>query len=58
MVSSQSVYSPADTIHGGFVATRTHGGDGKHVTVVIAVSASEKKAPPFLIVEGKNNMSN
>ena len=54
----KSVYSPADSHHRGFVATKKHGGDGRHVTVVLAVSASGKKAPPFFIVESKRNMSN
>ena len=54
----KKVYSPADTHHGGFIATKKHAGDGRHVTVVMAVSASAKKAPPFFIVEGKRNMSN
>ena len=55
----KSVYRPADSHHGGFVAIKKkHEDDGSHVTVVLAVSASGKKASPFLIAEGKRNMSN
>lgn len=32
-------------------------GTGPHITMVMAISASGRKAPPFLIVKGKNIMS-
>ena len=43
--------------HGGGVMTTESGGGGKHVTAVIAVSASGRVAPPFFIVAGKHVMS-
>ena len=46
------VYSNADTNHGRYSTVTAGTGDGRHVTVVIAFSASCKKAPPFFIVRG------
>jgi len=53
----QKVFGSANTHHGGSIASRVAGG-GKHVTAVIAISAAGAIAPPFLIVAGKNKMSN
>lgn len=44
----------SSTHYGGFNAVTT-GGNGKHVTTVVAVSASGLMAPPFLIVPGKHD---
>ena len=54
----RKVFGPSNTHHGGFVASAKTAGAGKHITCVVAVSASGKKAPPFFIVSGKNVMSN
>ena len=41
------VFGAADTKHGGFKAAPASG-SGKHITAVVAVSASGRKTPPFL----------
>ena len=40
------VFGAADTTHGGFRAA-PESGSGKHITVVVAVSASGRKPLPF-----------
>ena len=52
----KKVYSSTSSDHGGFLETNGTG-SAKHVTAVVAVSASGKTALPFLIVEGKNVMA-
>lgn len=52
------VYGDSSSHHGGFRASTTSSGTGRHVTAVIAVSASGKRCPPFFIVQGKQVMSN
>ena len=46
------VFGAADKKHGGFRAAPAYG-SGKHITAVVAVSASGRKPPPFFIVAGK-----
>lgn len=52
------VFGASSTDHGGCISQSTGSGEGRHVTAVIAVSASGHKAPPFFIVQGKNVMRN
>eukprot|EP00171_Calliarthron_tuberculosum_P003170 IDg3170t1 len=49
------VFGSSGTHHGGSRAQKG-GKANKHVTAVVAVSASGRKAPPFFIVSGKNVM--
>lgn len=49
------VFSDANSHRGGSRAAA--GGSGRHVTAVVAASASGRVCPPFFIVEGKNVMS-
>lgn len=51
------VYSCASSHHGG-ARSQSFSGRSRHVTAVVAVSASGEKTPPFIVVEGKNVMSN
>ena len=55
-VQPVKVFGAADTKHGGFRAAPASG-SSKHITAVVAVSASGRKPPPFFIVAGKNIMS-
>lgn len=43
--------------HGGFSATSSTSGVDKHITAVVAVSASGRKSTPFFIVAGQRHMS-
>lgn len=43
--------------HDGFVSTNLRNGCGKHITVVLAVSASGMIRPPFFIVGGVRQMT-
>lgn len=53
----QKVFGSSDTHHGGSRAN--NGGKcGKHITAVLAVSASGRKVPPVFIISGKNVMKN
>ena len=51
------VLGPPNTHQRGLVSSTSAAGSRKHVTYVIAISASGLKAPPFFIVAGKNRMS-
>lgn len=50
---STKVLSGADSHHGGFRGSSTAYGICKHITAVVAVSASGLIAPPFFIIAGK-----
>lgn len=54
---AKKAFTTSDSHHGGFKCVSTRKGPGKHITAVIAVSASGRIAPPFLIVAGKNVMA-
>ena len=44
------------TNHVGFIACQAKR-TNKHMTLVVAISASGRKVPPFFIVEGKDLIS-
>ena len=46
-------YAEARSHHEGSCPVRSSSGLGKHMTAIIAASASGRKAPPFLFVAGK-----
>ena len=50
------VFCDATTHHGGSRSYANHAGSGKHITLVIAASASGLICPPFFIVAGVNVM--
>lgn len=52
------VFGSSGTHHGGFRASATSAGSGKHLTAVVVASASGRKLPPFFVFAGKNVMSN
>lgn len=52
------VYGSFDSKGGGFKSQSIGSGEGRHVTAVVAVSATGHKAPPFFILQGKRVMSN
>lgn len=53
----KKVFGASDTHHGRAVAQVNVRG-GKHVTALVPISASGRRAPPVFIVTGKNIMSN
>ena len=52
----RKVFSSSKSHHGGTKSQRG-GKQSKHITAVVAVSASGRKTPPIFIVAGKNIMS-
>ena len=51
----EKVFCPSDSHHGGYKAVAGKG-IGKHLTAVVATSASGQKSDPFLIFEGVYQM--